>query len=329
MRWLVVAMALVCGVAQAASFDCAAAKTVREHAICRDPKLSKADEALSQAFANTRSQASEPYRAALLAQQRQWLRLTDLTCTSGRTDPAAEDLRACLANDITNRIRFLRERAISQHGPFRVVQHWRLAAKPDPEAPDPIWRFATRELEWPQIEAPATPQTAALNAWIVTNFVPAQAEVEDASQDTESTLIVNHATAQVVQITESDWLMGHGAAHGNYGSTNITWLVAEQRELQPSDVFAAPGWSAALAAMAVQGFKRDHDGETPFTEGEEFEKLVESPRRWAFSPKGLELMFQPYEAASYAEGEVFIAISWHDLAPWLAKDSKLLAMLRE
>ena len=58
----------------AASFDCKAAKTVRERAVCADPELSKADDALARAYNDAQTAAPESYRSELRNQQRAWLR---------------------------------------------------------------------------------------------------------------------------------------------------------------------------------------------------------------------------------------------------------------
>jgi uncharacterized protein len=54
-----ISMMLMCGAAQAASFDCAAAATPDEHAICEHPELSSLDDRLPVAFAKAKEASSD------------------------------------------------------------------------------------------------------------------------------------------------------------------------------------------------------------------------------------------------------------------------------
>ena len=58
------------GEAHAASFSCAAAKTLVEHAICDQPDISAQDDALSALYKAKRAQGDD---GALLSSQREWL----------------------------------------------------------------------------------------------------------------------------------------------------------------------------------------------------------------------------------------------------------------
>lgn len=78
------------GNAIAASFDCLKATAAEEHLICSVPALSALDEEMAKAFAQARSNSSN--KAALLADQRTWLRSRRVCLRQIRLDDQVECL---------------------------------------------------------------------------------------------------------------------------------------------------------------------------------------------------------------------------------------------
>ncbi|MEI7608925.1 MAG: lysozyme inhibitor LprI family protein [Rhodospirillaceae bacterium] len=70
----VLALAIPCGQAGAASFDCAKAGTPLEKAICANPKLSALDDELAGAYRAALTRLGEPGAAILRSGQRRWLK---------------------------------------------------------------------------------------------------------------------------------------------------------------------------------------------------------------------------------------------------------------
>ena len=64
--------------AQQPSFNCAKAGTPTEHAICASPLLSALDHEIAEAYKAKRATLGNEARAALLAEQRSWLKTRDL-----------------------------------------------------------------------------------------------------------------------------------------------------------------------------------------------------------------------------------------------------------
>ncbi len=91
---------LSAGGAQAASFDCSKAGPPFERAICADKTLSDLDDQLARAWSDAQGRVSETSRAALVAEQRQWLKGRATYCPAG--DGASA--RQCLATYYTQRI---------------------------------------------------------------------------------------------------------------------------------------------------------------------------------------------------------------------------------
>src|SRR5690606_6981830 len=67
--------------AAAASFDCSAAETPFETAICDNPELSRSDEILAKAFATAMGGLSASDAALMRADQRTWLDFVRRACT--------------------------------------------------------------------------------------------------------------------------------------------------------------------------------------------------------------------------------------------------------
>ena len=123
MRWLIIAILCVSTSALAASFDCKAAKSLRERAICADPELSKADEDLARAYSAAQAEASAAYRAELRDAQRLWLRNLDTVCTTGQIDPKNIDLQGCLISGTLGRTKFLAN-SVVKIGAYVFTQSW-------------------------------------------------------------------------------------------------------------------------------------------------------------------------------------------------------------
>jgi uncharacterized protein len=88
--WLAAGLALAASGAPAASFDCSKAKHPLEKLICADAQLSRADDALSQAYKARLATLFD--KNAFRSQQQDWLKILRTRCASGcaRADVAAE-----------------------------------------------------------------------------------------------------------------------------------------------------------------------------------------------------------------------------------------------
>ncbi len=323
---LVAALSLVAGTANAASFDCKAAKSVRERAICADPELSKADDALARAYNDAQSVAPEIYRTELRNQQRAWLRQLDLTCAGRSKDIADIGLRNCLLSDYTERSETL-QKSVRKIGAYTVLQYGKIDTVPDPDNQDTdYWRYATLEVLYPQI-AGEDALARRFNAWVRQEF-KVDAGISDPGMDVWTSVEVTRASPSFVEVSVSNGFYGHGAAHPNHGSANIVWLPATGGRVKASDIFAAPGWQTKLADLVIAEFSRSHEGEKPWGERADLLKMVAEPQRWRITDKSFALLFDPYELASYAAGDIVVELAWKDIEKLLARDSAILAALR-
>src|SRR2546429_3604152 len=81
--------------------NCRQAKTPAEKAICAAPELAGADAAMARSYQALRALLPAEERAALLADQRRWVKLRDARCA----DKADRELTACLLAETEQRRR--------------------------------------------------------------------------------------------------------------------------------------------------------------------------------------------------------------------------------
>ena len=101
--------------AQAASFDCAKAGTATEKAICRDPALSKQDEAVAAAYkAALTLWPAGNWATYLRTEQRNWLKDRDGICKGGDIP--------CLKRDYALRLGYLQRPSLKWTGRYVAGQ---------------------------------------------------------------------------------------------------------------------------------------------------------------------------------------------------------------
>lgn len=98
--------------AQAASFDCGVANTVIEHTICQQDALGALDSQLADRYEQARDSADSSRADALLAEQRQWLKLRN-ACSK-----MTSQLPECLRDSMAHRIKVLDEQVAQQDKVF-------------------------------------------------------------------------------------------------------------------------------------------------------------------------------------------------------------------
>jgi hypothetical protein len=196
--------------------------------------------------------------------------------------------------------------------------------------------FGTLQASWPQVSS-AAPQWTAWNQAIVTAGVQAASEgqkpaphdwngIVQPGVDQQVDVTVDRFDGNLVSATIVNYYDGHGA-HPNQNSSAFYWMVDKQRELKPEDVFLPnSGWDAwmeqRLDSYLHQALDAQSNGDyrTWFPQGDApktLQSIVASPERWTLEPKGLTLVFQPYEVACYACTPEPLTIPWSDLKRYL------------
>ena len=317
-------------IAQAASFDCAKAGTSFEKAICNSPDLGKQDEVLAQAYATALGGLSADAAAAVKASQHNWLDYAARICSNDAQPIKGEytaDQSTCLGGEFTTRIRELEASKMQGGYRFYPVEKFLIEKDPDAEA-DSYNKVATKHVLTVKIDRDDD-LAAAFNA--MTEQVQ-QANDEqmgedshlfdkngdlatgDTSADIDLTTSVKEVTSSRITLTTDNYWYGHGAAHGNYGTSLAHFLTAEKRPLETSDVFKAKGWEKTFGKLVIEKAKADlgDEWQGDDTDGS-LTKVIADPTRWDFTDVGLSVLFNPYEVASYARGQVEVVVPWGDL----------------
>ena len=318
----------------AASFDCDAAESSFEQAICADADLSRADEVLAKAFSTALGGLTKQASAALREDQRTWLDYAERACTddaqplaSGRYDDTAA---ACLLDVFNARVRVLElSRMLDGHRfVFESVQ----AALPDPNEagePESYWKVARHTAAVTLLDED-DPLAEGFNAF-ARAAAKAQSELyggaaPDESSDSSMTMAVKStAGAQRISLTTDIYWYGHGAAHGNYGTTFVHYYVPEERAVVASDIFAGDDWEQVLVDAAWRALEEQHGEWLQVDSKEEIADIVVDPARWDLDDdNALIIAFQPYEVAAYAYGAPQVRVPWQQLESIAAENQQAI-----
>lgn len=313
--------------AASASFDCAAAKTPFEQAICDNPELSRADEILAKTYATAMGGLTGEAATLMRADQRAWLGFVQRACTRDG-EPLAEgsyDERGlqCLAEKFDNRAGALEQSRMIEGHRFYIQSAY--AALPDPNEvgdPDSYWPLATHEAVYPQLDGDDE-IAADFNAFVIEEMrgfsdlpiggAPGS-DLEDGS-DTSNVLKIKEVagTGRITMEITGYWY-GHGAAHGNYAISYLHYLVQDKRALEAGDIFSGEGWETVLRDAAWEQLQAQH-AEWLYADGpDDIAKIVVDPSRWDIGDDyNFIIQFQPYEVSAYAYGAPTVGIPWESL----------------
>lgn len=303
--------------AQAASFSCDATETALENIICSDEDLSALDEDLAAAWEAALGGLSEAASEALLDDQREWLTFTDGLCIDNGGLLRESDPVSCLKEFYRSRVLVLG--MARQMGDYRFYFASRYGYNPDPYAePDSRVQYGFEEAIYPLIDG-EDPAAQAFNA-----IVAETAEVRspllseghaDGSQEYSTHFTVEQALPLRITVSDSGYMYGHGAAHGNGWQHYLHYLPNEQRLLQSEDIFAGDEWQGALSAIVDERLRADN-----IIYGYDYpsEYAVANPESWLLGEDALTIQFQLYEVAPYVAGMPTVEIEWTLLEPYLA-----------
>lgn len=108
----------------------------------------------------------------------------------------------------------------------------------------------------------------------------------------------------------------YGGAHGDYALSGLTFNMATGQIYQDLGDFLVEGELTALKQKIQEAIKyADEDFDPGFGFNDWNKKTVSLAdiNNFYFSPRGLVVIFNPYEVASYAEGAIKAEVSWYDL----------------
>jgi len=152
---------------------------------------------------------------------------------------------------------------------------------------------------------------------------------ETASQENEEFVaMLNYESMQEVGVryNENNFVVleslsydYEGGAHGNYGSAIYCLDVKNKKQLKLSDIVSAD--SVQLKALVEKNFRQ----QTGLTTGQPlteylFENKLPANDNFYFTNQGIGFVYNPYEVAAYAFGQINVFVPYSDLKPYLNPD---------
>lgn len=310
----------------ASAFDCNKASTPTERAICADPTLKAADDAMSAAYGELRHSLGGKEASMLQLAQKRWLASRVDRCST----ESGQDLTNCLLKFTEDR-RLLLEGApesgpgagakivpvfIQQEGSGKQYSvDYTLLRFSDP-------RSAGQELFNRQIDE-------------IGKKAPLGATNDDALEGMQLSAIasaaLSYASPKVISSAIMIWSFD-GGAHGNGGLTNVNVDLAGGRLITFDSLFDV----ADKEPLAVSCRQQIKDQKVEKMGGEEF-KPADDPNyqestidehiadltRWSFTSENAVVTFDAYAIGSYAEGSYTCTYAM-GLLRSLARDPALL-----
>ena len=310
----------------AIAFDCNKASTRTERAICADPTLKAADDAMGAAYSAVRHSLQGSEASMLQLAQKRWLKLRDDRCASD----SGQDLTSCLLKFTEERRLLLEGSPVSGPGagapivPVFIQQEgstklydvdYTLLRFADPQMPGQ--KLFNRELNAIAKKAPLGPQSGDV--------------MEGMQLSAIASTELSYASPKVISSAISIWSFD-GGAHGNGGLTNVNIDLTGGRNITFDSLFD-PADKEPLVLSCRQQIK---DQKVAKMDGEEF-KPADDPNyqestidehvgdlsRWTFTSEDAVVTFDAYAIGSYAEGSYTCTYAL-GLLRSLARDPSLL-----
>jgi len=107
-----------------------------------------------------------------------------------------------------------------------------------------------------------------------------------------------------------------GGAHGNYSSTMYCLDVQNKKQMILSDVIKID--SNTLQRILEKNFRKEYNIKaTDALSTVLFDNYLKPNKNFYFNNNGLAFMYNPYEVASYAQGQIVVFIPFTELKPYL------------
>ena len=315
--WLLAATLTLAGGAHAASFDCKAAKSTTEKAICGSPTLSALDEQLARDYERALHALSPAGGLRLKESQRSWLRYATQVCTPRKGVKRDEPMAECLAPEFKDRLAQLAQVGL-RLGPyvFNRIDFYASGRVRDDQGGRP--GYVTDHVAYPQIDTPVTPATTAWNAAQRKDAASGELQGSDdpdatgnEDDDTDYTLACANERFISLQVDQQEYT--HGTPHGQYShDTQNAVLAPAMRKMGANDFFAAGStWKARLPPLFVAAWLRNGaDPEAPPSVKEAIEAAAADPGRWLVTPEGLRIAFSEGEVGCHACDPGPITVGW-------------------
>ena len=310
--------------ARAASFDCGAASTMRERAICSDARLSRADDALNRTYRADLAKLSPVGAASIRDDERAFLKQTDPICRPADDNPTrdrAAYYRRCLLERYRARTLELL-RAVRVRGPYVFYTVAR-----DVVAPAPGPSYGTEgvysRVEYPQIDRP----DAAAQKWNERVAAKQSGDPRCLLEPETATVVVHIPfvapgviATSGVRFTDPCERWAAPDADKMIDLSTITALDPKPHRATGADLFRpGSGWEALLRRLTLERFRKlAFDDVCDFPIQTHLPDPTR-PDRWSFSDWGFEVSFYPddIDPECGRRGGSGFVVRWKDLAPYL------------
>ena len=315
------ASAAVLSLLPAAAFDCKAAASPTEKAICADPELKTADDAMSAAYDAVMARIDAGQQAMLKANQKSWLETRDGNCMSG-----APEANACLLEVTKVRTAFLTGAPQSGPGlgqpltPFFEVHEMSKAVC---SADVAVYLFGGSGGAGGKLH---DDWTKAKIADYAKQYGERGADVpDDFGCDYEANAVVTYASPELISESLNYYAYG-GGAHGFGDSDGMVIDLKAGKALAFADVFDATGATKLVEACTTdihaQKIERAGTSDDP-AENAAIKAQVESDMasnaetlangvkdfaRWSIYADRAEVNYNSYALGAYAEGPYYCTL---------------------
>ncbi|MGM9479036.1 DUF3298 domain-containing protein [Pedobacter sp. GSP4] len=110
-----------------------------------------------------------------------------------------------------------------------------------------------------------------------------------------------------------------GGAHGNYGSTMYCLDVKNKKQLLLSDIVKID--TNSLAKILERNLRKDYNIKAKDALSTVlFDNFIKPNKNFYFNANGLAFMYNPYEVASYAQGQIVVFIPFAELKTFLVPE---------
>jgi Protein of unknown function (DUF3298)/Deacetylase PdaC len=155
-----------------------------------------------------------------------------------------------------------------------------------------------------------------------TFFKTYKSELKEYLLDSVPSVMMNYAQSTSMEVvSNADGLLSlgfknymyAGGAHGNHNTKFVTYDLKNKKVLTLDDVFK-PNYQKALNAAVMRAARR-YFGVKPnqSLEGSALVAKVEANTNYAIGKKGILFNYEPYEIASYAQGEIELFVPFDDV----------------
>lgn len=277
--------------ADAASFNCSAAKSEFRKIICADPKLSTLDEQVDKAYRDALAAIPEHGKNDLNTGHYEWMEYVRKMCvpSPGKDRPAAK--QGCL-DTYQAQLDSLKSPEIVTVGTLTFRRFYRYATIPTDWSER---RFGTVTVSYLQIINPTDVGQRVFNKYLFTlqnDFYYKQ--IQSRSEDDSYEQQIDHVNAGEISFYVETWMYGHGAPHGYAGINFYTWNRAGVRPLSFHDVFKRDVEAEYHLKDIVGGRVDDaFSGDDP-------EVSAANRKKWLLSEKGQEAEAEAHDTSNWA-----------------------------